>query len=152
MTTDNAAEFYEAAAKASRHTPVFNYNLDIAPPRWNPEFNFGLVYYLSGPMRGYPEHNFPAFEQAAQTLRNTGVILISPHELHKDVDLEAEAARTDYGYEYLKEDIAYMTRHTHGIILLKGWTKSKGACAELSVALSLDFPVWFYDNYTLTKM
>src|SRR5690606_41767260 len=38
-------------------------------------------WYLSGPMSGYPQYNFPAFAKAAETLRGFGYNLVSPAEL-----------------------------------------------------------------------
>lgn len=41
------------------------------------------LLYISGPMHGFPEFNFPAFEDAAGKLRAHGYRVISPHELGK---------------------------------------------------------------------
>lgn len=163
MTSDNTPDtdaFYQEAARGlskstspdDRFRVVDAYTHTAAARRWNPEFDFKLTYYLAGPMKGYPEHNYPTFQRAAQVLRNTGIDIVSPAELHVKVDVKAEEERTDYGYDFLQRDITFLTMHCHGLILLKGWPKSHGARTELSVAMSLDFPIWFYDEYRLTMM
>lgn len=95
----------------------------------------GDTLYLAGPMRGYDQFNFPAFQDAAVRLRRAGWIILSPAE--RDIaegfdptlnsldgfDVEAAMA-ADFGM-ILKAD---------GIVLLPGWEKSKGARAERFVA------------------
>jgi hypothetical protein len=116
-----------------------------------PGLDTELTYYLSGPMKGYPEHNWPVFTENARYLREWGLKIASPHELNPTAHLDTKVLET-YPINYLKADIIEMLLKTQGIILLKGWPKSRGARAELSVALDLEFPVWFYDNYRLTRM
>lgn len=111
-------------------------------------FNMGLTYYLSGPMAGYPDFNFPAFASAAQELRDSGVTIVSPHELI----LSQEPDPKKEGLDYLANDFAVMSRDCQGIILLKGWPMSVGAKAELNIALVLKWPVYFYHNFTLIDM
>ena len=92
--------------------------------------------YLSGPMRGYPEFNFPAFEDACSVLRAHGWIIISPHE-H---DLELGINPTDPIlpewfdiHEVLKWDLQQVME-ADAIIMLPGWQDSSGAQVELHVA------------------
>ena len=99
-----------------------------------------MIAYLSGPMTGLPEHNYPAFEAAAERLRSQGVQVISPHEIippgagpwtweaHMRVDLAA----------LLTADV---------IVMLPGWTTSRGAVLEKTVAEAIGMPV----DYTLTE-
>lgn len=109
------------------------------------DFDFDKTYYLSGPMAGYEGLNFPAFDEAAENLRAAGVELISPAELAIDKD-----APTDE--DYLAMDFAIMAGQCEGIILLRGWPASKGARAELEIALTLKWPVYYYENYVLINM
>jgi hypothetical protein len=101
--------------------------------------DFSKTFYLSGPMAGYENLNFPAFEKAAAELRDTGMKIISPNEIDIPFDT-AEAT----GEDYLANDFAVMARECHGIILLKGWPASVGARAELEIALTLKWPVYYY--------
>lgn len=109
------------------------------------DFDFGRCYYLSGPMAGYENHNFPAFEKAAGELRDAGVMILSPHELTPPIDLPTDA-------DYLKHDFQQMLIHCKGIILLRGWPQSTGARAELEVAMTLKWPVYYYEGWVLHDM
>lgn len=122
---------------------------ELVQRRANPDFDFDLTYYLSGPMAGYPEHNWPAFEKATQVLRDTGVKLISPDEVNPAANLSAPPT---YPVHFLKADIIEMITKADGIILLKGWPRSRGAKAELSIALDLEYPVWYYHDFQLINM
>lgn len=105
-------------------------------------FDYEIDYYLSGPMAGYPENNFPLFEQTTWELRDDGISVESPHEVkHEHLDGKPE----QWG-EYLRGDLLMMLERCRGIILIDGWAQSKGAMLELHVAMSLGWPVWFYDT------
>jgi len=116
--------------------------------RWNPEIDFGLTYYLSGPMSGIPEYNYPAFEEAARILRQTGLRIESPHENPVPPQQMSEA---DLWTHMMELCIDQMER-CGGIILLKGWPQSRGSRQELQIAMQKDWPVWFYNDYQLTNM
>ena len=99
-----------------------------------------MIAYLSGPMTGLPDLNYPAFQAAAKRLRAQCVQVISPHEItppgsgpwswqaHMRVDLAA----------LLTADV---------IVLLPGWETSRGAQLEKAVAEAIGMPV----DYTLTE-
>lgn len=102
-------------------------------------------------MRGYPNFNFPAFDSAAQFLRDAGHFVFSPAERDKErhggVDIGAnnptgseELAKQQHGFslrEALRDDCIFICMEAEAIAMLPGWEKSKGAVAEhaLSVAL-----------------
>lgn len=113
-------------------------------------FDFTKRYYLSGPMAGYPEHNFPAFDRALTLLEDAGILMLSPHK----VEHPGLTGKTEEWAEYLRNDLVEMLKNCDGIILLPGWAQSKGAALELHLALALGWPVWFFDenNLTLTNM
>ena len=111
-----------------------------------------LTYYFSAPMSGYPECNYPYFERVVTHLRNSGVKIISPHEVPPPPFEEIpEEDRWKY---YLEKDLLLMIRETQGIILGKGWPESRGARVELEIAMTLGRPVFYYDEHgdTLTRM
>lgn len=108
-----------------------------------------LRWYLSGPMAGYPEHNFPAFIEASSTLRQSGLIIVSPHETIIDDGVDPFDPKTNVApgspawRSRLVADITEMLT-CQGIILMQGWTQSTGARIEFNLANSLYFQTYFY--------
>ena len=91
-------------------------------------------------MSGYEDLNFPAFQHAATLLRDQGYDIRSPHEN------EAPDGVGDW-VEYMRLDIKTIA-DCDGIVLLRGWAKSKGAQLELSIALALGLTVRFFNERT----
>lgn len=94
--------------------------------------------YIAGPMTGIPEYNAPAFRHATVDLRARGFEVISPVEMDEadGVNLEAEAA-TNGDWDWaraLARDIAVVIREVDAVVVLPGWTKSRGAFLETESA------------------
>ena len=95
-------------------------------------------------MKGLSGNNYPAFAKAARELRAMGYTIISPHEDNPPgIDGRRELTKVQY-LELLRHDVGTVSRKSRGLILLPGWTKSKGACLELYIALGLDMPIRIY--------
>jgi hypothetical protein len=103
--------------------------------------------YLAGPMRGYPNFNFPAFDFAAEKLRAEGHEVFSPAERDREA-YGPEVENNPTGDESkappgctindcLLADTAWICQHAQAIALLPGWEKSTGANAELALAKAL---------------
>ena len=90
--------------------------------------------YLSGPMTGLPEFNYPAFHNAAQRWREAGWTVLSPAEL----DIQEGEALT--WAEYLRRDLRLLL-DCDAIAMLPGWEDSKGAALERHVAATLGLAV-----------
>lgn len=89
------------------------------------------VLYLSGPMTGYPDCNYPAFNQMAARLREHGFTVHNPAEVG------------DKGSQYvdlLKKDIRLILE-SEGVAVMEKWWESKGARLEVNVAAHLDLPI-----------
>lgn len=84
--------------------------------------------YISGPMSGIEDWNFPAFNAAADKLRAAGYPVINP------ADFGVKEGQT--WRECLARDLAALV-HCDVLVLLPGWIKSKGACLEVHVAEEL---------------
>ncbi|MFW4586574.1 DUF4406 domain-containing protein [Pseudomonas aeruginosa] len=84
--------------------------------------------YVAGPMTGYKDFNFPAFNAQAAELRGLGYHVENPAE-HGIVD-GAE------WQDYLRYDIGRLST-CEAIFLLPGWSKSKGAALEVHIAKAL---------------
>lgn len=103
-----------------------------------------VTYYLSGPMAGYPELNFPAFASAQWALtQKLKLKVLSPHSIKHPPEVTEWA-------EFLARDLTFMLTHCRGLILLPGWPQSKGARLELSTGFALDWPVMFFDPMSET--
>ena len=93
--------------------------------------------YLAGPMTGIAEFNFPAFNAEAARLRATGLYVLNPAD-HGVVD------GADWA-DYLRHDIAGLAS-CERIHLLRGWSKSKGATLEVTIAKALGMSITFQDG------
>lgn len=89
--------------------------------------------YLSGPMSGLPNWNFPAFHAEAARLRGLGYEVVSPAEVNPDTSLS--------WHECLRLDIKHLC-DCEAIALLPGWESSNGAHLELHIAHRLGLKVY----------
>jgi hypothetical protein len=88
--------------------------------------------YIAGPMTGIQAHNFPAFNAAAEHLRDLAFIVINPAD-HGVI----EGAEWD---DYLRYDLKKLAEC--GLIyMLPGWSNSRGANLERNIAISLGMGV-----------
>lgn len=108
-----------------------------------------MKIYLSGPMTGLPENNYPAFHAAARTLRAAGHKVVNPAELHPHTRLRRLCHRTLRALrlvrsqppaptwaEYMRTDLRAML-DCEMIAVLPGWEHSRGARCEVSLAAEL---------------
>lgn len=104
----------------------------------------GRYVYVAGPMRGYPAHNFPAFDRTAVLLRTRlGVVPQNP----------AQIDREEFGYDgsypvpdstvagMLERDLRVLAG-CDAVVLLPGWRASVGANMERDRAIQLKIPLW----------
>jgi len=91
--------------------------------------------YISGPITGMPDLNFPAFHEAARLLRAAGYTVTNPAELD-----EQDAGKTLTWEQYMRRDIKVLM-DCDGVALLDGWEESRGACMEADIALQLSMQV-----------
>jgi hypothetical protein len=85
--------------------------------------------YLAGPMTGRPGDNYPAFNEAAASLRKAGYIVQNPAQnFAGELGLPKE--------HYLRAAVMLLLQ-CDGIALMKGWRTSEGAVMEAHIALRL---------------
>lgn len=92
-----------------------------------------MKLYVTGPMTGLPDMNFPAFNEASDRLRAAGYEVVNPADNGAGVDGMTWA-------DYLKQDLLDMIP-CDGLAYLDDWQKSKGARLEIGVASTLLMPV-----------
>ena len=81
--------------------------------------------YLSGPMTGLPELNFPAFNAEADRLRALGFEVVNPADLNPEPG-------TGW-HECMRNDLKALL-DCDALALLDGWQRSAGAHLEMHVA------------------
>lgn len=121
-----------------------------------------MKVYLAGPMSGIPGFNIPAFEAAAEVLRGQGYEVVVPHELDdasglgKEKLMASEQGATEdheklgktWG-DLLARDVKLIADEgIEGIVVLKGWEKSRGARLEVYVGLLNGLPIFYYSTVT----
>ena len=96
-----------------------------------------MKIYLAGPMRGYPEHNFPAFHYAAEKLRAHGFEVFSPAEKGEELRLLKDPTiqhKLGFRRKVFGIDTAWICAHADAVALLPGWETSQGALCERQTA------------------
>lgn len=97
--------------------------------------------YLSGPMTGLPDFNFPAFEEATAALRAIGVVVLSPHEHDLEGGFDPSSEGEDFDLRAALEwDVAAVIR-SDAVVVLPGWQSSPGCTVEVAIAAAMDIPV-----------
>ena len=97
-----------------------------------------MILYVSGPMsfRADTDYNFPAFNEAAEALRDAGHIAINPAENWGGTTQipRATCMRLDIQQVCISE----------GLAMLDDWLRSSGARLEhrIAVELGLDIRPW----------
>ena len=86
--------------------------------------------YISGPMTGYIEHNYPTFNRAAAILRGLGYTVLNPAE-HFGGDHHRGRS------EYLRADLKDILQNATAVCLLPGWEGSPGSILEVAVAYNI---------------
>lgn len=137
------------SADLARHTEE-----GFARQRQAPEVEYRGTTYLSGPMRGYAQCNFPAFDEAQKVLEAEGWTVISPAEhdrrAHhfdavgcKDCS-NAELLLADFPLDgAILWDLEQIIKNVTAIHLLPGWRGSSGARLEHEAALFAHREIWY---------
>ncbi len=94
--------------------------------------------YVAGPMTGYPEWNFPAFNFVSSGLRSVGWKVVNPAELNIGCQDDWKAC--------MIEDIRQLMT-CDAIFMLNGWKQSKGASLEHHIAKELGLKVYYEQDY-----
>lgn len=100
-----------------------------------------VTVYITGPMSGIPEFNYPAFHTVAADLRARGLTVVSPAELH-DGGAAPPAIERPWSW-YMRAALIAMLGCDE-VVLLPGWRSSAGAQLEAYIAGALCMPIHDY--------
>lgn len=108
-----------------------------------------LRVYVSGPMSGVENYNFPAFHAASEDLRGMGHTVYSPAEMDEAAGVEpaADGKLPDPGdyAGFLARDIEVIAKERiEAIVLLPGWENSGGAKTEVAFGRALGLKILRY--------
>lgn len=92
-----------------------------------------MIIYLSGPMSGLPDHNYPAFEATAHQLRRNGMTVLTPTSIGQHDGWTWE--------QYMGAALAMQSRAT-ATYMLPGWRQSRGARIEHEFARALGHRIY----------
>ena len=101
--------------------------------------------YLSGPMKGYPESNYPLFHKVTEELRLIGHIVYNPAEFKYDED-------TFPIRKAFKEYCSFICDEAEAIMLLPGWENSLGVSAELALAKNCKLSIYEWSNFNISEV
>lgn len=104
-----------------------------------------MTLYICGPMSGYPDFNYPAFDAMASLLKSKDYDVINPADIGRDLDSRSDSVSYE---QYLKASLAALLK-CDGIVLLWGWEDSKGAFLERSIAITLKMQILY--DYQIVK-
>lgn len=131
---DDFDKAVDAARKQTMAIPTFPTN-HLSPDR-------SRRIYISGPMTGLPDLNFPAFHKAEAELVSEGWTVLNPASL-------GLVPGADW-HDYLRWDIA-MLATCEAIFLLPGWSQSKGVALELHIAKKLEMQILYHAHAELVQ-
>jgi hypothetical protein len=92
------------------------------------------IAYISGPMSGLPDLNYPAFFAAEDRIKDQYSKVLNPARLVLD------NGQKNTWENWMRKAISMMMEATH-IVLLPGWKKSKGARVEVLLAKLLKMTI-----------
>ena len=109
--------------------------------------------YIAGPMRGYEEGNFPAFDRQAKVLEQQGWTVINPAELdrtegeppkgHMNFNPATDYNDREFMRDALKRDLIVICEDCTAIYMMSGWEQSRGAKAEWHTAKALGLDIYY---------
>lgn len=105
--------------------------------------------YIAGPMTGLPDLNFPAFHAAAALYRSRGCVVINPAEIcETDPAAVVKLTKAEYLEHWrkcMRKDVAEMLT-CDMVVMLGGWTMSRGATLEHHLACALGLAIVWHDE------
>lgn len=103
----------------------------------------GKRVYVSGPMTGFDDYNYPAFHAAAAALREMGYAVCNPAET--DNALATIDPNNRYT-TFLRFD-AERVLEADFLVALPQWERSRGAQWEILTAIRIGTAVWGWENW-----
>lgn len=105
-----------------------------------------MTIFISGPMSGLPDFNYPSFHEAGEYLRGLGQSFMSPAHDWRLKPINPPHPKRELPWEYyMKSSIEKMMRCDR-ILMLPGWEKSRGATIEKELAIILNMQIEYWNQ------
>jgi len=95
------------------------------------------TFYISGPMTGYENYNYAAFDRAEKMLTANGHSVLNPAKMDAEQGIEGLSY-----HDLLKRDMKAIVDHATAVALLPGWQNSRGATKEAFFAQQIGLPIF----------
>jgi hypothetical protein len=109
--------------------------------------------YVAGPMRGYEDFNFPAFDRQARILNKQGWKVINPAEMDRQSKLPSNEPMVfdpvvnyedrEFMRDALKRDMTVICNDCTAVYMMSNWESSRGAKAEYHLAKALGLDIYY---------
>lgn len=109
--------------------------------------------YVAGPMRGYADYNYPAFDRCATVLENQGWVVINPAELDRKAGKPSSDSHKfdpvnnyddhEYMRDALRRDMVALCEECTAIYMMTEFETSRGAKAEWHLAKALGLDIYY---------
>ena len=109
-----------------------------------------MKVYIAGKMRCLPSFGAEEFRKAARVLRERDFEVVSPLEMDEAAGITVDGLTgfedlADQGFDIrstLMADLEAVLFDVDAVVLLPGWTGSRGALAEYATARAASVPTW----------
>lgn len=97
-----------------------------------------MKIYLSGPMSGLKNFNYPEFHRCSESLRKKGYEVVSPAEIVPTM--------FDGKWDKCMRICITAVFDADAVVVMEGWENSRGARLEVLVALAAEIPILKFDK------
>lgn len=103
-----------------------------------------MIWFISGPMSGHDDFNYPAFHEAGDYLKKHGHRFLSPAHGRFGTPRQAPAPHEVKPWEYYMRQSLKQLLFCDVILMLPGWENSMGATMEKNIAQDLKMPIEYW--------
>lgn len=105
-----------------------------------------MTIFISGPMSGHKDFNYPAFHRAGEELKKNEIKFYSPVHGRFGHPRPAPTQETAKPWEYYMRQSLKQLLLCDSIYMLAGWEESHGARLENGIATTLGMTIYYQEH------
>ncbi|MDN6286080.1 MAG: DUF4406 domain-containing protein [Corynebacterium casei] len=105
-----------------------------------------MTIFISGPMSGLPDFNYPSFHEAGEYLQAKGERFFSPAHFKSGVAKPPPRPEFAEPWEYYMRQSLKQLLLCDRILMLPGWENSRGATIEKELAIILNMQIEYWNQ------